>query len=99
MKTTYELSVFNILPFQLREALKRTTFQMDGKKYSFDENLDLNSGYDVTLWNQSSPTDVNVHYIVAHYSIENQTLTFTSEKTFQDVISVTVSICLPWVSY
>ena len=88
-----------MLPFKLRGALKRATFQMDGKNYSFDKSGDLNSGYDVVLWRQSSPTDVDVHYIVAHYSIENRTLTFTSEETYHDVLSVTVSICLSWVSF
>ncbi|KAM8725858.1 G-protein coupled receptor family C group 6 member A-like [Acanthopagrus schlegelii] len=55
-------------PLELRGALKRATFQMDGKNYSFDKSGDLNSGYDVILWRQSSPTNVDVHYIVAHYN-------------------------------
>ncbi|XP_073348570.1 G-protein coupled receptor family C group 6 member A-like [Pagrus major] len=55
-------------PLELREALRRATFHMDGENYSFDDKGDLNSGYEVILWNQSSPTDVDVHYVVAHYN-------------------------------
>ncbi len=57
---------------------------MDGKKYSFDDRGDLNSGYDVILWKQTS-THVDVHHIIAHYSIENQKLNLISQ-TLQSVI-------------
>lgn len=73
----------------------RATFHMDGKNYTFDNRGDLNSGYDVILWKQTS-THVDVHDIVAHYSIENQELNFTSQKTLHSVI---VRICLPLMSY
>ncbi|XP_070781968.1 G-protein coupled receptor family C group 6 member A-like isoform X2 [Enoplosus armatus] len=76
-------------PLELRGALRKAKFHMDGKNYSFDNRGDLNSGYDVILWRQSSPTFVDVHYIVARYSIENKELTFVSQKTYQDVHSVT----------
>lgn len=67
---------------------------MDGKNYTFDNRGDLNSGYNVVLWRQTSPTFVDVHYIVAVYSIENQNLTFISQKTYQDFINATVRIFL-----
>ncbi|XP_056261067.1 G-protein coupled receptor family C group 6 member A-like isoform X1 [Seriola aureovittata] len=76
-------------PVELREALRKATFLMHGKNYSFDSKGDLNSGYDIILWRQTSPTFVDVHYVVAHYSIENESLTFVSQKAFEDVNNVT----------
>ncbi|XP_035535017.1 G-protein coupled receptor family C group 6 member A-like [Morone saxatilis] len=76
--------------FQLRDALRKGTFTMDGENYTFNENGDLNSGYDIILWNQKSTTLVDVHNIVATYSIKkNHTLTFISPEKEQEVFSVT----------
>lgn len=78
-------------PLELRGALRKAAFHMDGKNYTFDNRGDLRSGYDVILWKQTS-TFVDVHYIVANYSIENQKLTFISQKTYQDVQCVTEDV-------
>ncbi|KAM7368041.1 hypothetical protein PAMP_014294 [Pampus punctatissimus] len=76
-------------PLELREALKKAKFHMDGRTYAFDDRGDLNSGYDVILWRQHSPTFVDVHYIVATYDIESSLFSFISPKTYQDVQNVT----------
>ncbi|KAG7220772.1 hypothetical protein INR49_032015 [Caranx melampygus] len=81
-KTTKRLD-----PVELRGALRNATFHLDGKNYSLDSRGDLNTGYDVILWRQTSPTYVNVHYIVAQYHINNDSLTFISQETLKDVIS------------
>ncbi|XP_042247030.1 G-protein coupled receptor family C group 6 member A-like [Thunnus maccoyii] len=78
-------------PLELREALKRATFHMDGRNYTFNERGDLNSGYEVILW-RSQSTSVDVHYIVATYDIENKTFTFISPKTRQDFQNVTRNV-------
>ncbi|KAM9339211.1 G-protein coupled receptor family C group 6 member A-like [Symphorus nematophorus] len=49
-------------PLELRGALRKATYQMDGKNYTFNNRGDLNTGYDVVLWRQT-PTFVDVHYI------------------------------------
>ncbi|XP_039981929.1 G-protein coupled receptor family C group 6 member A-like [Xiphias gladius] len=76
-------------PVELRGALRKATFHLDGKNYTFDSRGDLNSGYDVILWRQTSPTFMDMYYIVARYSIETHSLTFISQQTYRDVISVT----------
>ncbi|XP_044025395.1 G-protein coupled receptor family C group 6 member A-like isoform X2 [Siniperca chuatsi] len=69
-------------PLELRGALKKATFHMDGKNYSFNNNGDLNTGYDVIRWRQTPPH----HDIVAHYSIKSKNF---SQKTYQDFLHVT----------
>lgn len=92
-----KITVFHTFYFQLRGALRKAKFHMDGKNYTFDNRGDLNSGYDVVLWRQTSPDYVDVNYIVALYSIETENLTFISDKTYQDVINLTVRICLLFI--
>uniref|UniRef100_A0A3B4UAX0 G-protein coupled receptor family C group 6 member A n=1 Tax=Seriola dumerili TaxID=41447 RepID=A0A3B4UAX0_SERDU len=82
-------------PVELREALRKATFLMHGKNYSFDSKGDLNSGYDIILWRQTSPTFVDVHYVVAHYSIENESLTFDTFSCQGDVVSRCSESCRP----
>ncbi|XP_071335086.1 G-protein coupled receptor family C group 6 member A-like isoform X2 [Trachinotus anak] len=79
-------------PVEIREALREAIFHMDGKNYSFDRRGDLNSGYDVILWRQTSPNVVDVHNVVATYSIETKNLTFNSQQTSQAVINVTGNV-------
>uniref|UniRef100_UPI0037E916C9 G-protein coupled receptor family C group 6 member A-like n=1 Tax=Semicossyphus pulcher TaxID=241346 RepID=UPI0037E916C9 len=82
-------------PLELRGALRKATFHMDGNEYTFDTNGDLNTGYDVILWKQNS-TVLNLYNIVASYSIRNQNLTFISHKQdFQSVTEGVISRCSP----
>lgn len=64
---------------------------MDGKNYSFDIRGDLNSGYDIILWKQTSKNSLDVHNIVANYDIENEMLTFTSQEAKHALDSLIVS--------
>ncbi|XP_074541964.1 G-protein coupled receptor family C group 6 member A-like [Halichoeres trimaculatus] len=75
---------------ELREALRKATFHMDGVDYKFDKKGDLNTGYDVILWKQT-PTSLEPYSIVAVYCVQNQSLTFFQE-TLQDYKSVTTGV-------
>ncbi|XP_030578229.1 G-protein coupled receptor family C group 6 member A [Archocentrus centrarchus] len=79
-------------PPELRRALRKATFHMNGKNYSFDEHGDLNSGYDIILWKQTSKDSLDVHEIVANYNIETETLTFTSREAKQALDSLIGSV-------
>ncbi|XP_071762199.2 G-protein coupled receptor family C group 6 member A-like [Centroberyx gerrardi] len=80
-------------PWELRGALRTAMFHMDGQYYTFDKRGDLNTGYDVILWRQISPTFVDVHDIIAYYSIQNKKLTFTSGQDFVNLTEEVVSRC------
>lgn len=86
---------FHIVQFQLWQALWKATFHMNGKDYSFDQHGDLNSGYDIILWRQIQDF-LDVRDIVAHYSIEQESLSFTSQETRHALSSQIVSISLHW---
>ncbi|XP_029351810.1 G-protein coupled receptor family C group 6 member A-like isoform X2 [Echeneis naucrates] len=79
-------------PVEVRQALRKATFYLDGKNYTFDDKGDLNLGYDVVLWRQTSPNFVDVHYIVAHYDIKTHGLKFNSQETLNDVNNVTAAV-------
>lgn len=83
------------MQFQLWQALWKATFHMNGKDYSFDQHGDLNSGYDIILWRQIQDF-LDVRDIVAHYSIEQESLSFTSQETRHALSSQIVSISLHW---
>lgn len=75
-------------------------FVMDGKKYSFDGRGDLDTGYDVILWRQTSPDYLDMRYTVAQYSIEDKKLIFTSRDARNLVLDETVrTIFLLLLSY
>uniref|UniRef100_A0A3P8P4G2 G-protein coupled receptor family C group 6 member A n=1 Tax=Astatotilapia calliptera TaxID=8154 RepID=A0A3P8P4G2_ASTCA len=67
-------------PLELRGALWKAKFHMDGKNYSFDPHGDLNTEYDIVLWKQTSES-LDVNDIVARYSILQNSLTFISQET------------------
>jgi len=69
---------------------------MDNNTYSFDKNGDIDSGYDVILWKETSPSMLDTNNVVGHYDIKNQMLTFEKK---QDLYNLTVSICLSLPSY
>uniref|UniRef100_I3IW00 G-protein coupled receptor family C group 6 member A n=1 Tax=Oreochromis niloticus TaxID=8128 RepID=I3IW00_ORENI len=76
-------------------ALRKAKFHMDGKNYSFDPHGDLNAEYDIILWNQTSES-LDVHDIVAHYSILQSSLTFISQEG--NVTSKCTDSCQPGYS-
>ncbi|XP_047430336.1 G-protein coupled receptor family C group 6 member A-like [Mugil cephalus] len=79
-------------PLELRDALQKAVFVMDGKNYSFDGRGDLDTGYDVILWRQTSPHFVDMAYTVAQYSIEDKKLIFTSKNAKRDVLEQTENV-------
>ncbi|XP_041831988.1 G-protein coupled receptor family C group 6 member A [Melanotaenia boesemani] len=81
-------NVSTLETLKFRVALRNTMFFMDGKNYSFDERGDIDSGYDVILWKEPSPSFLNTNNIVGFYDIKNQSLTFNSDKK-QDLYHLT----------
>ncbi|XP_072218690.1 G-protein coupled receptor family C group 6 member A [Leuresthes tenuis] len=76
-------------PKEFRDALRNASFVMDNNTYSFDKNGDINSGYDVILWKETSPSMLDSNYVVGHYDIKNQMLTFEKKE---DLYSLTKSV-------
>ncbi|XP_076838246.1 G-protein coupled receptor family C group 6 member A isoform X2 [Brachyhypopomus gauderio] len=66
-----------IEPWELLPNLRNSTFQMDGESYTFDENGDVNLGYDVTLWEMAEGRLKTLN-VVAEYHLVNKSLTITS---------------------
>uniref|UniRef100_A0A665V767 G-protein coupled receptor family C group 6 member A n=1 Tax=Echeneis naucrates TaxID=173247 RepID=A0A665V767_ECHNA len=74
-------------PVEVRQALRKATFYLDGKNYTFDDKGDLNLGYDVVLWRQTSP----------NFLLSFSTFSFTSSNYFIliSVVSRCSSTCRP----
>lgn len=62
------------------EALRRNEFECQGRKYTFDNQGDINQGYDVTLW-RSIEGKIDVHDIVAEYSSQVSSFTLTDSNS------------------
>ncbi|XP_043962210.1 G-protein coupled receptor family C group 6 member A isoform X1 [Gambusia affinis] len=71
-----ECDIATLQPEKFRDALKTANFYLDGKKYSFDKNCNLNSGYDIVLWRYNSPNTLDMNYQIGHYDIEQESMTF-----------------------
>ncbi|XP_017291495.1 G-protein coupled receptor family C group 6 member A-like isoform X1 [Kryptolebias marmoratus] len=81
-------------PSEFRDALQKANFTLNGKNYSFDENFNLNTGYDVILWKYTSDGILDTNYIVQHYDIGNQQLINNSETpVFDNLIRNVTSKC------
>ncbi|KAL2082579.1 hypothetical protein ACEWY4_022397 [Coilia grayii] len=64
-------------PWMLKKALRNASFKWEpnGRQYRFDERGDLNTGYDLILWKQNGE-HVDIHNIIANYSIQSSELSF-----------------------
>ncbi|XP_017157613.1 G-protein coupled receptor family C group 6 member A [Poecilia reticulata] len=71
-----ECDIATLQPEKFRDALKTANFYLDGKKYSFDKNCNLNSGYDIVLWRYNSPNTLDMNNEVGHCDIEGDSMTF-----------------------
>jgi len=83
-----------VQPWQLLRALKNTTFQKERQKYRFDENGDVNLGYDISIWSTTEGAIRSLN-VVAEYHPHNNSIRATSpemEWLLADLKSV-VSTC------
>lgn len=77
----------NIQPWELLTELRKSTFQMEGKNYTFDSNGDLNLGYDITLWS-SDKGIINVSDVVAQYDLWTHNFSFISQATMEKILDL-----------
>ncbi|KAK1790220.1 hypothetical protein P4O66_014142 [Electrophorus voltai] len=66
-----------IEPWELLPILRNSTFQIEGDSYTFDENGDINLGYDITLW-ETAEGQLKTQNVVAEYHQLNRSLTITN---------------------
>ncbi|KAM4713017.1 G-protein coupled receptor family C group 6 member A-like isoform 2-T2 [Anableps anableps] len=75
-----ECDITTLQPEKFRDALKKANFYLEGRKYSFNKNGDVDTGYDIILWRYNSPTTVDMNYEVGHYDIERDSMTFINSE-------------------
>lgn len=63
--------------FQLRRQLWNVTFEKEGVMYKFDENGDINLGYDILLWDEQESEG---HSKIAEYDPSSGNFTFTTKN-------------------
>ncbi|XP_036412308.1 G-protein coupled receptor family C group 6 member A [Colossoma macropomum] len=68
-----------IQPWELLPELRNSTYEMDGTIYKFDENGDVNLGYQISLWSTTGQS-VQTLNIVSMYHQQNSSLTTTNLK-------------------
>ncbi|XP_051547020.1 G-protein coupled receptor family C group 6 member A-like [Myxocyprinus asiaticus] len=101
------LGGLNIQPSELDEALNKTMFTMDNETYRFGESGDMETGYDVILWEETNRNpkefinNVTLKY-VARYIIEKEDVTFLTQSYISQVDYITSHVtsrcspsCLP----
>ncbi|KAM9704122.1 G-protein coupled receptor family C group 6 member A isoform 1-T1 [Menidia menidia] len=86
-------NISTLQPKEFRKALRNATFTMDGKTYEFDDNGDVNSGYDVILWKETSPSVIDMNNFVGHYDIEKSELKFSRKQDLYNLTQVIISKC------
>lgn len=80
--------------FQLNDALARTSFTMDNEIYSFSKFGDLDTGYDINIWeaahgNKAESIKNVTLTTVARYMIKNSTF-FRNDQYRNRVENITV---------
>ncbi|XP_077383314.1 G-protein coupled receptor family C group 6 member A [Festucalex cinctus] len=87
-------------PWEVLEALRLNEFDSQGKRHVFDNQGDINQGYDVAIW-KSRNGNIDVHDIVAEYNPQTNSFTPTKSNitdSFQDIkhiISKCSNSCMP----
>lgn len=61
---------------QLLSVLRTRSFELDGVSYEFNEDGDINLGYDVSLWN-SNGIKVETLNVISHYQPSDRSLNTT----------------------
>ncbi|XP_052000641.1 G-protein coupled receptor family C group 6 member A [Xyrauchen texanus] len=91
-------SLTSLQPWKLLAQLRNVTFEMEGLNLKFDDNGDINLGYDVSLWKKNG-SDVHAVKIAEYYSSNNSfSLSFTSSTNqivFEHVVSKCSNSCQP----
>ncbi|KAG7463349.1 G-protein coupled receptor family C group 6 member A [Solea senegalensis] len=89
-----------VQPWELLDALWMEEFQLNGETYHFDDNGDINLGYDLTMW-WSDGNKVHEDDIVAEYHPQTDSFTYTSNSMTQQfidlkhIISKCTNSCVP----
>uniref|UniRef100_A0A8C2DX88 G-protein coupled receptor family C group 6 member A n=1 Tax=Cyprinus carpio TaxID=7962 RepID=A0A8C2DX88_CYPCA len=83
-----------IQPWELFIQLRNVTFEKEGEMYNFDANGDINSGYDICLWEEHESEE---HDIIAEYYPSNSSFTFTRKNLsdIENVVSKCSNSCQP----
>ncbi|XP_077433080.1 G-protein coupled receptor family C group 6 member A [Vanacampus margaritifer] len=90
----------NLQPWEVLEALRMHEFDSNGETHVFDNQGDINQGYDVALW-KVRDGKIDVHDIVAEYNPQSNTFTPTKNnntdffKDLERVISKCSNSCMP----
>lgn len=63
--------------FQLLRQLRNVTFEKEGVMYNFDENGNINLGYDLCLWEEHESEGCGK---IAVYYPSNSSFTFTNKN-------------------
>ncbi|CAL8287298.1 unnamed protein product [Merluccius merluccius] len=83
-----------VQPWEVVKALRKQSFPIGAKNYSFDKNGDINLGYDITLW-RTEKGSVYIHDIVAEYAPLSNTFVYTSNLARKQLMDLSriVSKC------
>ncbi|XP_054638980.1 G-protein coupled receptor family C group 6 member A [Dunckerocampus dactyliophorus] len=90
----------SLQPWEVLEALWMHEFEHQGKTYAFDNQGDINQGYDVTMWT-SLEGKIQIKDVVAEYlTHDNSFIVMDSDtaKRFQDlqqIVSRCSNSCMP----
>uniref|UniRef100_A0A3B3U6N8 G-protein coupled receptor family C group 6 member A n=1 Tax=Poecilia latipinna TaxID=48699 RepID=A0A3B3U6N8_9TELE len=87
-----QCNISTLQPETFRDALKSAKFSMEGKKYSFNDYSDVDSGYDLILWRSSSQNTVDMSYSIGRFDIETKRL-YISNVIDQIVRNKCVYLC------
>ncbi|XP_030637527.1 G-protein coupled receptor family C group 6 member A-like [Chanos chanos] len=83
----------DIQPWELSRALRETSFSMDGESWKFNQDGDMDTGYDIVLWEEGNKTQRILMGLVGNYSIQNKPgLSLYSDKRLSVLKSI-VSKC------
>ncbi|KAK5862821.1 hypothetical protein PBY51_018180 [Eleginops maclovinus] len=89
-----------VQPWEVLKAMWMEEFKLRDESYKFDNNGDINLGYDVTMW-RSDGGNINVDDVVAEYHPHNNSFTYTNHSTTQQlnalnhIISKCSKSCVP----
>ncbi|XP_030641189.1 G-protein coupled receptor family C group 6 member A [Chanos chanos] len=83
-----------VQPWEFLTKLRNTTFEKEGGTYKFDQNGDINLGYDISLWNMSMGKVQTIN-IVAVYYMQNGSFALVSQEAKESmaVLENVVSRC------